>query len=114
VSPAGIVYQASYDETGNPGYLTAWDARTGGFLWTVTLPCGSTYSSPTVANGVVYVGYGGFDCPNGLAAFDAASGDPLLAKNLGGGSFEMRSSPTVVNGMVYLGTDEGTVYGLGL
>jgi outer membrane protein assembly factor BamB len=114
LSPAGVVYQASYDQTGNPGYLTAWDARTGAFLWTATLPCGSTYSSPTIANGVVYVGYGGFGCPSGLAAFDATTGDTLLTKTLGGASFEMRSSPTVVNGMVYIGTDDGTVLGLGL
>jgi outer membrane protein assembly factor BamB len=109
----GIVYQASYDQTGNPGYLTAWDAASGALLWTTTLPCGSTDTSPTVANGVVYVSYG-FSCPNGLAAIDAATGAILFTTSLGGGSFEMRSSPTVVNGMVYLGTDAGTVVALGL
>jgi outer membrane protein assembly factor BamB len=110
----GMVYEASYDETGNPGYLTAWDAGTGVLQWVTTLPCGSIYSSPTIANGVVYVGYGGFDCPGGLAALDATTGDILFETSFGGGSSEMRSSPTVVKGMVYIGTDQGTVLALGL
>jgi outer membrane protein assembly factor BamB len=113
VSPAGVVYEASYDQTGNPGYLTAWDARTGAIQWSTTLPCGATDMSPTVANGVVYVGYG-FGCPNGLAAIDAATGQILLTLTLGGGSFEMRSSPSVVGGRVYVGTDAGRVVALGL
>jgi outer membrane protein assembly factor BamB len=79
-----------------------------------TLPCGAIYSSPTIANGVVYVGYGGFDCPNGLAAVDGTTGGILFETSFGGGSFEMRSSPKVVNGMVYIGTDEGIVVALGL
>jgi outer membrane protein assembly factor BamB len=113
VGPNGVVYQASYDQTGNPGYLTAWDARSGAFRWTATLPSGSTDTSPTVANGVVYVAYG-FGSPNGLAAIDASTGDVLMTRSLGGGAFEMRSSPTVVGGRVYIGNDVGRLFALGL
>ena len=65
-------------------------------------------SSPTVANGVVYV----VSTNGNLYALDATSGSLLFQD---GGNPAFGSSPSVVNGTVYLGTISGTIrsYNLG-
>jgi outer membrane protein assembly factor BamB len=117
-SPAvvnGVVYVSSDD-----GNLYAFDAagtancsgtpKTCRPLWTAnTGESGGSYSAPTVADGVVYVG----SIDDDLYAFDAAgitncSGTaktcrPLWTANTGQG---IVSSPTVANGVVYVGTGE--------
>jgi hypothetical protein len=74
---------------------TPYAGRTCSPLWT-----GETRhqngSSPTVANGMVYIG--GHD--GDLFAFNAANGTPQWAANSGG---PITSSPTVANGVVYVG-----------
>jgi outer membrane protein assembly factor BamB len=71
----------------------AWKFTTGG----------SVVSSPTVVNGVVYVG----SQDKNVYAIGALSGD-LIWKYATGGSIE--DSPAVGNGMVYVESDNGYVY----
>ena len=65
-------------------------------------------SSPTVANGTVFVG--AFD--GRLYAFNAsgcgAPNCPAMWRGRAGGSIE--STPTVFNGVVYVGSDDGNLY----
>lgn len=67
------------------------------------------YSSPSVVNGVVYIG--AFE--NGLLALDAASG---IEKWRFPTDIGLRSSPAVSedNGMVYVGDYAGRIYGIDL
>jgi outer membrane protein assembly factor BamB len=70
---------------------------------------GVVFSSPTVANGVVYVGSG-----NGpIVAFDAGSGKKLFSSKIGE---QVNASPTVAGGRVYVGTYDsaGNVVAVGL
>lgn len=62
-------------------------------------------SSPTVVDGMVYVGS---DDTN-LYAVDAATGTEQWAFETGGG---VRSSPTVVDGTVYVGSKDGNLYAI--
>ena len=63
------------------------------------------YSSPAVANGVVYVGSGDYN----VYALDAATGAKLWSYHTGGAVY---SSPTVANGVVYVGSYDYNVYAL--
>ena len=105
----GVVYVGSNDSK-----LYAFDAngntncsgvpKTCSPLWTAATPNPFMYSSPAVANGVVYAG------SSDLEAFDAngktnCSGTPktctpLWAANVG----VMDSSPSVANGLVFIGS----------
>jgi outer membrane protein assembly factor BamB len=88
----GIVYVQSYD------YFFAFSAASGGTLWSTSV--GSTvFSSPAVANGVVY---------EGPDAFNAATGQPLWSAAIG----SVYSTAAVANGVVYLGTETSNVYAL--
>jgi outer membrane protein assembly factor BamB len=58
-------------------------------------------STPTVANGVVYVGEGN---TGRLLAYDAKTGEQLWVSAGGGAAF---AAPTVANGTVYQGTWDG-------
>ena len=76
-----------------------WSYRTGDYIT----------SSPTVANGIVYVG----SEDHNLYALDAASGRKHWSyrteSSIGG---FLRSSPTVVNGIVYVGSFDYNLYAL--
>ena len=74
-----------------------WSYRTGGYIT----------SSPTVANGIVYVG----SEDGSLYALDAASGHKQWSYQTG---YYVASSPTVVNGVVYVGSDDHNLYALAL
>ena len=63
------------------------------------------WSSPAVANGVVYVGSDDFK----LYAFNAASGQLLWSAAAGG---QINTSPAVANGIVYIGSDKLYAFGL--
>lgn len=63
-------------------------------------------SSPTIANGIVYVG----SDDRRLYAFHVDTGKPLWGANAGGTGGQIRSSPAVVNGVVYVGSDDGKLY----
>jgi outer membrane protein assembly factor BamB len=111
----GVVYIGSQtDANNNDGKLNAFAAEGCGQavcapLWQGVMGSESILqSSPTVANGIVYVG--SFD--GKLYAFDAAGCGSALCQPLWtaqtGGSIE--STPTVYKKMVFVGSDDGKLY----
>jgi outer membrane protein assembly factor BamB len=74
---------------------TLWSYRTGGYV----------YSSPAVADGMVFVG----SRDKNVYALDAFTG--VLVWNYTTGDLVV-SSPAVAGGMVYVGSDDGNVYAL--
>ena len=100
----GIVYISANGQGPDNG-LYAFDARNGAKLWYV--PKIVSLSSPTVVDGVVYVG-SLFD-NSGVYAFDAASGKQIWSYSSAGG---VNSSPVVVDGVVYVGSGTGHVLAL--
>ena len=86
----------------------ALNATTGAELWNYPTR-GEVFSSPAVANGVVYVGSGYPD--NLLYALNATTGALLWSYATG---FPVYSSPAVANGVVYVGSEDGNVYAFGL
>ena len=120
-SPAvvrGVVYVGSSD-----GKLYAFDAagvtncsgtpKTCAPLWTGATGSSIGFSSPAVANGVVYIG-----ADDGkLYAFDAAgntncSGTPKTCQPLwtGATGYFIESSPALAGGVVYIGSYDGKLY----
>jgi outer membrane protein assembly factor BamB len=88
------------------GNVYAINATTGTELWNYTTG-NEMFSSPAVANGVVYVG--SFD--NNVYALNATTGANVWSYNTGSRVF---SSPAVVNGVVYVGSfDNNKVYAIG-
>jgi outer membrane protein assembly factor BamB len=111
----GIVYVGSQtSNNSNNGKLDAFSASGCGRqvckpLWQgVAGPDSILMSSPTVANGSVFVG--AFD--GRLYAFNAggcgSSNCPPVWRGKTGGSIE--STPTALNGVVYVGSDDGNLY----
>jgi outer membrane protein assembly factor BamB len=92
IAPAvakGVVYAGSNDG------LFAFEAKSGTKLWsTPTGTFGDQFSSPVVANGVVYVSSDG----GKLFAFNATTGAPLWSVNAG----VAFSTPAVAHGVVYI------------
>jgi eukaryotic-like serine/threonine-protein kinase len=98
----GVVYVA-----GGDGNLDALNAKTGAKLWTFTN--GYFYSaSPTVADGVVYLGSNLVGYPNKLFAVNASTGEQLWSYST---SDVVQSSPAVADGVVYF-SSEATLYAL--
>src|SRR5207249_6211568 len=64
------------------------------------------YSSPAIADGVVYVG----SDDHILYAYDAYTGNLLLTATAGGA---IGSSPAIANGVVYVGANDGRLYAFG-
>lgn len=94
------------------GNIYALNASTGTKLWNFATN-GVIFSSPAVANGVVYVGTedtGSLDGGN-LYALNAVTGAQLWSYNTG--SIDL-SSPAVVDGVVYATTYDGQTYAFGL
>src|SRR5205085_916397 len=81
-------------------------------LWVSQPPTGAAvFSSPAVANGVVYAG----SDDGKLYAFPAACSTPcaaLWASAATGAALE--SSPAVVDGVVYAGSEDGRLYAFDL
>ncbi len=93
----GVVYVGGEDNN-----VYALNARTGALLWSDNVRW--VYSSPAVANGVVYVGsYGN------VYALNASTGARLWTYTTGNIVY---SSPAVANGVVYVGSDDKNVYAL--
>lgn len=97
--------------------LYALDENTGKPLWTKWLGS-SMYSTPTVANGKVYVvypdnlmAYGTQEKGNYvLACFSLKKGDIIWQQRL---DDNVLGSPVVANGKVYISTKAGSVYAIG-
>ncbi|MEI7827417.1 MAG: PQQ-binding-like beta-propeller repeat protein, partial [Euryarchaeota archaeon] len=66
---------------------------------------GGVWSSPAIANGVVYVGSN----DNKVYAFNAATGAKKWSYTTGN---DVSSSPAVANGVVYVGSNDNKVYAL--
>lgn len=115
----GVVYVGAVDRDES---LFAFDAagstgcsgipKTCEPLWTAGTQSG-VYSSPAVANGIVYVG----SSDRRLYAFDATgttacSGSPKTCAPLWWGTTGgiLESSPAVANGVVYIGSIDGRLY----
>jgi outer membrane protein assembly factor BamB len=126
-SPAvvnGVVYVGSddhklyaFDAAGNTN--CSGSPKTCQPLWTATLSDREDLSSPTVANGIVYIGSGtSIFGTNNLYAFDAAgttncSGSPKTCQPLWSAQVPGRIqplSPAVANGVVYVGTSLGLLF----
>jgi hypothetical protein len=67
---------------------------------------GQVFSSPAVANGVVYVG----SDDSNVYALNATTGAKLWGFTTG---YWVYSSPAVANGTVYVGSVDGNVYAIG-
>ncbi len=74
-----------------------------GLKWSYTTG-GGVYSSPAVANGVVYVGSGDYK----VYALNASTGALLWSYTT---SYSVESSPAVANGVVYVGSFDSVDYG---
>ena len=91
--------------------LSSFEATNGKQLWSQSLAC-APQSSPSVANGVVYVVQGGNNCP-AMSAFDARTGAPLLSLGTLVSSFQV--SPVIANGIAYVpDTTCGSICAYGL
>ncbi|HUO32579.1 MAG TPA: PQQ-binding-like beta-propeller repeat protein [Bryobacteraceae bacterium] len=105
VIAGGMVYASAFD-----GELRAFDADTGRPVWS-TEPGLKTSTTPTVADGVIYVGVAASDAM--LYAFNAATGKQLWTADLGVDQFAgMLSSPVVADGVVYVGSPADSIYAL--
>lgn len=93
----GMIYVVSLD-----GHVYGLDSQTGQEKWMVPIGLMS-FSSPTFADGVLYVGIS-----NQLYALDGQTGEQLWKHGL----FWTDSSPAIVDGMVYIGNDTGHFYAL--
>ena len=72
-----------------------WTAQTPGYIW----------ASPTVVDGVVYVG----DLAGTVAGFDTNTGETLWQYQAQDNN---RPSPAVTGNTLYIGSDDGHVYAL--
>jgi outer membrane protein assembly factor BamB len=116
----GTVYFGDYE-----GQPIAVSALSDALVW-VSNPCLSicpsgiqgmgAYSSPAIANGVLYLGYGETN-PNetvflgSVLALNASSGQLLWSYPF---SQLAEASPTVVNGMLFIQAEDGNMYAFGL
>jgi eukaryotic-like serine/threonine-protein kinase len=94
-------------QVASTGKLYAFDAVNGRLHWTATTG-GGISSSPTIADGVLFIGsdddslyaYATADC-------GSASCQPIWSFPIGG---SVVSSPVVANGYVYVGSNDGNLY----
>jgi outer membrane protein assembly factor BamB len=102
-SPAvqnGIVIVGSF------GNISALNATNGNLIWNFKTN-GAVQSSPTIVNGIVYIG--SLDGPNrSVYALALSTGTKLWNASIDG----VYSSPAVVNNIVYVGSNNGNFYAL--
>ena len=94
---------AYWTRRGSGGYVYLYVMESGEMVWRVLLDS-SVVSSPTVADGIVYIGL-----DDRLHARYASSGEFLWSYATNGA---VRSSPAVSDGVVYVGSDDNRVYAL--
>jgi outer membrane protein assembly factor BamB len=85
------------------GVLLAFDARTGGVRWRVSLP--ATESSPLVSGGLVWVG----DWSGDVSAFAMRTGTLRWRFHT---DAAVKSSPSIAGGLLYVATYGGHLYAL--
>ncbi len=103
----GVVYVGSDD-----GYLYAFDAAQGTPLWRQHIGGFIDWSSPAIANGVIYIAAAGGRRSH-FEALDEVTGKVLFRKNISTGGQRV-VSPVVVDGMVFIGSDDSRMYAFGL
>jgi len=102
VAAEGMMFRANPEHTGV--FDSGGIVQTNTELWRFATG-GSVYSSPAVANGVVYVG----SQDHNLYAIDAVTGAEKWRFVTGSGVF---SSPAVVNRVVYVGSQDHNLYAI--
>jgi hypothetical protein len=95
-----LVFAGSSDER----FLQAVDVRTGKERWRVTTER-PVWSSPAIADDLVYVG----DGSGTIYAFDRATGQERWRHKAGR---RILSSPTIADGLLLIGNDDGSVYAI--
>ena len=100
----GVVYTGANRTAvlGSDNNVYALNAATGQILWGTDIG-GDVDSTPTLADGVLYIGSG----DNGLYALNADSGNVLWVTFLG----PVHSSPLVIDGVLYTGANRTAVFG---
>ena len=105
----GVVYVAW-----QAGGVDALDAATGASIWSTSIRTQAEtidFSSPAVANGVLYVGSSdAIGTAGKVWAFDAVGGSVLWSAPVGA---VVAASVAVVNGRVYVSADKLYAFGLG-
>jgi len=97
----GIVYATAYDN----GAIFAVNASNGAKIWAIQVPGKMSRSSPSLANGILYVG----SADDLVYALNAATGATIWTYKTRG---QIKSSPAVVNGVVYIGSLDSYLYAL--
>jgi len=96
-----------YNDGGTPpNNVPLWNYSFGDYNYTLPIPVdNSTYASPAVVNGVVYMG----SLSNVMAAFDATTGQKLREYATEG---DIHASAAVVNNVVYFTSYDHNLYAL--
>ncbi len=102
VQSAAAVYNGTVYVVSNKLY--AIDASTGTERWNSSLYYGGPAGSPSVVDGVVYLGWS-----RAVVAFDAAYGSVKWIRGVG---WDVYSSPAVENDIVYIGCDDSYLYAI--
>lgn len=109
----GSVYFGSFDFLGANSNVYSLNALTGKANWSYAVSGCGIDSSPTIANGVLYVGSdgsGGYEdgcvSNNNLFALNATTGNFQWSTYIGGPDSSNNSSPTVANGVLYVGSND--------
>ncbi|MEM3577487.1 MAG: PQQ-binding-like beta-propeller repeat protein [Candidatus Bathyarchaeia archaeon] len=103
----GIVYIGNQDSL-----VYALNATTGTVIWVQTVYGACTGSSPTIADGRLYIAAAGYSAPydGNVTCLNATTGQLIWNYTVPFGVYF--STPTVVNGIVYIGTFGGSVLAL--
>lgn len=102
-TPHGVIYVGGVNNS-----IDALDATNGSTIW-VFKTSGPVYSSPAVANGIVYFSVD--SKTTNFYALDASNASILWSSSTGGASY---SSPIVIDGWLYYGTVQGNLYAFSL
>ncbi len=101
-----VAYFSTFNTSTLGGFVYAVNALTSQNLWGFMTPKGHIWSTPTVANGIVY---SGSNDDNNLYAINATLGTEIWRFNTGSSVW---GSAVVVNGVVYFGSNDRLVYAL--
>ena len=96
------------------GNIWALDSTTGRQVWMDSIEDAAFMTTPTVVNGVVYIGINGHEVGSfGLYALDASNGKELWKYMVPTGLENyVTTTPAAANGVVYFGSRDGEVYAL--